>query len=136
MRYACLLPMLLVSTAAIAEIPTPVRPVTDPKSLTSPADPLAAPVPVDDLVFSRGVADAAWSADGRQLFVSTNLTGRYNIWRMDSSGSWPVQLTQSDDGQSGFAVSPDSGACGANRTGCHRRRCAHGDHRPSLSDRR
>ena len=107
MRYACLLPMLLVSTAAIAEIPTPVRPVTDPKSLTSPADPLAVPVPVDDLVFSRGVADAAWSADGRQLFVSTNLTGRYNIWRMDASGSWPVQLTQSDDGQSGFAVSPN-----------------------------
>jgi dipeptidyl aminopeptidase/acylaminoacyl peptidase len=53
------------------------------------------------------VFDATWSADGRQLFVSTNLTGRYNIWRMDASGSWPVQLTQSDDGQGGFAVSPD-----------------------------
>ena len=98
---------LLVSTAAIAAIPTPERPVTDPKSLVAPSDPLATPVPVDDLVFSRGVGDAAWSADGRQLFVSTNLTGRYNIWRMDASGSWPVQLTQSDDGQSGFAVSPD-----------------------------
>ena len=107
MKYACLFPMLLVSTAAIAEIPTPARPVTDPKSLTSPADVLAAPVPIDDLVFSRGALDAAWSADGRQLFVSTNLTGRYNIWRMDSSGSWPVQITQSDDNQSGFAVSPD-----------------------------
>jgi dipeptidyl aminopeptidase/acylaminoacyl peptidase len=99
--------MLLLSTAAVAEIPTPARPVTDPKSLSSPSDPLAAPVPIDDLVFSRGVLDAAWSADGRQLFVSTNLTGRYNIWRMDASGSWPVQLTQSDDRQSGFAVSPD-----------------------------
>ena len=107
MRYACLLPLLLVSTATIAEIPTPTRPITDPKSLVSPADPQAAPVPIDDLVFSRGVFDAAWSADGRQLFVSTNLTGRYNIWRMDASGSWPVQLTQSDDGQGGFAVSPD-----------------------------
>ena len=107
MKFACLLPMLLVSTAAVAEIPTPARPVTDPKSLTSPADPLAAPVPIDDLVFTRGAADAAWSADGRQLFISTNLTGRYNIWRMDSDGSWPVQLTQSDDTQQGFAVSPD-----------------------------
>jgi dipeptidyl aminopeptidase/acylaminoacyl peptidase len=99
--------MLLVSTAAIAEIPTPPRPVTDPKSLTSPADPQASPVPIDDLVFTRGVLDASWSADGRQMFVSTNLTGRYNIWRMDSGGSWPVQLTQSDDNQGGFAVSPD-----------------------------
>jgi dipeptidyl aminopeptidase/acylaminoacyl peptidase len=99
--------MLLVSTAAIAEIPTPARPVSDPKSLTSPADPQASPVPIDDLVFTRGVLDASWSADGRQMFVSTNLTGRYNIWRMDSGGSWPVQLTQSDDNQGGFAVSPD-----------------------------
>jgi Tol biopolymer transport system component len=106
-KYAYLLPMLLVSTAAIAEIPTPARPVTDPRSLASPADPLAAPVPIDDLVFTRGALDSAWSADGRQLFISTNLTGRYNIWRMDSDGSWPVQLTQSDDNQSGFAVSPD-----------------------------
>ena len=64
-------------------------------------------MPIDDLVFSRGVYDASWSADGKQLFVSTNLTGRYNIWRMDASGSWPVQLTQSDDGQAGFAISPD-----------------------------
>jgi|KBSSwiStaDraftv2_1062776.scaffolds.fasta_scaffold138225_1 dipeptidyl aminopeptidase/acylaminoacyl peptidase len=107
MRCLIVLPMLLVSTTAVAEIPTPARPVTDPKSLASPSDPVAAPVPIDDLVFSRGVFDATWSADGRQLFVSTNLTGRYNIWRMDSSGSWPVQLTQSDDNQGGLAVSPD-----------------------------
>ncbi|HYX46608.1 MAG TPA: S9 family peptidase [Sphingomicrobium sp.] len=98
---------MLVSSTAVAEIPTPPRPLTDPKSLTSPADLQAAPVPIDDLVFSRGALDAAWSADGRQMFVSTNLTGRYNIWRMDSSGSWPVQLTQSEDNQGGFAVSPD-----------------------------
>ena len=107
MKHACLLPLLLLSTATAAQIPTPTRPVSDPKSLVSQSDPQAAPVPIDDLVFSRGVFDAAWSADGRQLFVSTNLTGRFNIWRMDATGSWPVQLTQSDDGQSGFAVSPD-----------------------------
>lgn len=107
MKAAYLLGLMLASTAAVAEIPTPSRPVTDPRSLVSPADPQAAPVPIDDLVFSRGALDATWSADGRQLFVSTNLTGRYNIWRMDTDGSWPVQLTQSDDNQSGFAVSPD-----------------------------
>ena len=107
MKSLLVLPMLLLSTAAVAEIPTPARPVTDPKSLVSPTDPKATPVPIDDLVFSRGALDAAWSADGKQLFVSTNLTGRYNIWRMDASGSWPVQLTQSDDNQRGFAVSPD-----------------------------
>jgi dipeptidyl aminopeptidase/acylaminoacyl peptidase len=106
MRSLIVLP-LLVAAPAVAAIPTPERPVTDPKSLVSPSDPQAAPVPIDDLVFSRGALDAAWSADGRQLFVSTNMTGRYNIWRMDADGSWPVQLTQSDDNQAGFAVSPD-----------------------------
>ena len=106
MKYLYALPLLFAAPVAAA-IPTPARPVTDPHSLVSPADPQAAPVPIDDLVFTRGVLDAAWSADGRQLFVSTNLTGRYNIWRMDADGSWPVQLTQSDDNQAGFAVSPD-----------------------------
>ena len=106
MKYLIAVPLFLAAPA-IAQIPTPERPVTDPKSLISPVDPLAAPVPIDDLVFSRGALDASWSADGRQLFVSTNLTGRYNIWRMDSDGSWPVQLTQSDDNEAGFAVSPD-----------------------------
>jgi dipeptidyl aminopeptidase/acylaminoacyl peptidase len=99
--------ILLTAAPAFAAVPTPPRPVTDPKTVVSPSDPQAAPVPIDDLVFSRGALDAAWSADGRQLFVSTNMTGRYNIWRMDADGSWPVQLTQSDDNQAGFAVSPD-----------------------------
>jgi dipeptidyl aminopeptidase/acylaminoacyl peptidase len=106
MRVLYALPLLFAAPVA-AQIATPARPVTDPKSLVSPADPLAKPVPIDDLVFTRGALDASWSADGRQLFVSTNLTGRYNIWRMDAAGSWPVQLTQSEDNQGGFAVSPD-----------------------------
>jgi len=106
MRYACLLP-LLIATPAAAEIPTPARPLTNPKAIVSPSDAQATAVPIDDLVFSRGVLSAAWSADGRQLFVSTNLTGRYNIWRTDAAGSWPVQLAQSDDGQGGLTVSPD-----------------------------
>ena len=106
MKHIIALPLFLAAPA-LAEIPTPERPATDPKSLMSALDPLAAPVPIDDLVFSRGVLDASWSADGRQLFVSTNMTGRYNIWRMDYDGSWPVQLTQSDDNQAGFAASPD-----------------------------
>jgi dipeptidyl aminopeptidase/acylaminoacyl peptidase len=106
MKILFALPLLL-ATSAGAAIMTPARPVTDPKTIVSPTDPLAAPVPIDDLVFSRGALDAAWSADGRQLFVSTNLTGRFNIWRMDADGSWPVQLTESDDNQADFAVSPD-----------------------------
>ena len=64
-------------------------------------------MPLDDLGYSRGLLSAAWSADGKRLFLSTNLTGRYNIWRTEASGSWPVQLTQADDRQSGILASPD-----------------------------
>ena len=99
--------LLLTTSAVEAQIVTPDRPVTDPRSLVSPANPDARPVPLDDLAVSRGIRDAVFSADGRHVFLSTNLTGRYNIWRIEAAGSWPIQLTQSDDIQEGLAVSPD-----------------------------
>lgn len=99
--------LLLTTSAVDAQIVTPDRPVTDPRSLTSPINPNARPVPLDDLAVSRGIRDAVFSADGQQIFISTNLTGRYNIWRIDAARSWPVQLTQSEDVQEGLAVSPD-----------------------------
>jgi len=90
-----------------AQVRTPDRPVTDPGSLDSPASPAARPVPLDDIGITRSLVDAAWSADGRQIFLATNLSGRINIWRMDAAGSWPVQITRSDEAQTGLAVSPD-----------------------------
>src|SRR3569833_3747790 len=109
MRMVASTVVALVSVAMIrgAEVPTPPRPITDPRSLTSPANGASKPVPIEDLAFSRDVISGAWSADGKQLFLSTNLTGRYNIWRTNASGSWPVQLTQSEDRQTDIAVSPD-----------------------------
>lgn len=99
--------MLAATTALAAPVPTPPRPVTDPGSVTSPANPLARPLAVSDLAFSRSLGGPVWSADGKQIFLTTNLTGRPNIWRMDAAGSWPVQMTVSDDGQYGLAVSAD-----------------------------
>ncbi len=99
--------LLAASSLVHAEVPTPPRPVTDPRTVTSTANLAAKPVPLDDLGYSRGLLSAAWSADGTQLFFSTNLTGRYNIWRTAAAGSWPVQLTQAEDRQSGLTVSPD-----------------------------
>ncbi len=98
---------LLAAVPVDAVVRTPARPVTDPRSIESPSNPAAGPIPIADLGFSRGLLSAAWGADGRQLFVSTNLTGRYNIWRTDIVGSWPVQLTQADDRQLGLLVAPD-----------------------------
>ena len=99
--------LLLAAAPVIAAVPTPPRPLTDPTSLESPANAQARPVPVADLVFTRSVAGPVWSADGNSLFLVTNLSGRANIWRMASTGSWPVQMVQSDDVQSGLAASAD-----------------------------
>ncbi|WP_260583449.1 alpha/beta hydrolase family protein [Sphingopyxis sp. PET50] len=104
-----ILTVLLLATASplAAQVPTPERAVTDPQSIASPANPDARPVPLDDIGVTRALYDAVWSADGKQIFIATDLTGRVNIWRMDADGSWPVQLTQSDDAQSGLATSRD-----------------------------
>jgi len=98
---------LVLALPAAAQVKTPDRPVTDPRSVTSPANPDARAVPVEDIGASRSLGSSAWSVDGKQIFVATNLTGRTNIWRTDAAGSWPVQLTQSDDSQTGLAASAD-----------------------------
>ncbi len=100
--------LLLVSASPLAaQIATPERPVTDPRTLESPVNPEARAVPLEDIGNSRSVGGVTWSADGKHVFLSTNLTGRFNIWRTDAHGSWPLQMTQSDDAQGGLAASRD-----------------------------
>ena len=91
-------------------ITTPARPVTDPKSLASPTNSEAKPIPLSDLDVNRAARSAVWSADGKSIFVLNNLSGRFNIWRTSADGSWPVQLTQSNEAQADMAPSPDGHA--------------------------
>jgi dipeptidyl aminopeptidase/acylaminoacyl peptidase len=99
--------LLLAGSPLAAQIATPERPVTDPQSLNSPVNPEARAVPLEDIGNSRNVGSVTWSADSKYVFLSTNLTGRYNIWHTDADGSWPLQMTQSDDAQGGLAASRD-----------------------------
>lgn len=98
---------LFGSAAATAQVATPDRPITDPRSLTSPVDPEAGPVPVEDLASTPEIYAVAASPDGEAVFLTTDLTGRANIWRVDSAGSWPLRLTRSDDNQFVISTSPD-----------------------------
>jgi dipeptidyl aminopeptidase/acylaminoacyl peptidase len=84
------------------------RQPTDPKSVTSVSNPNAKPVVVEDLYITRLIDSAALSPDGAEVAVTTNLTGRTNLWKMSAAGSWPVQLVYSDDRQTEPMWSPDS----------------------------
>lgn len=105
---AALLAAMAARAAPVTDAPP--RALTDPQSLSSQAMPGVGPVPVADLFYVRGGQDATWTPDGREIVFSSNLTGRYNLWATPTDGGFPLQLTQSDDRQSGIAVTPDGRA--------------------------
>jgi dipeptidyl aminopeptidase/acylaminoacyl peptidase len=53
------------------------------------------------------VFGASWSPDGRQIAFVSDIAGRPNLWKVNASGGWPVQLTQSDERQYSPVWSPD-----------------------------
>jgi len=106
--FAGILIATLCSAALLAQSSPDDRQITDPKSIVSAANPAAGPVPIDQLYYTRSTFGPAWSPNGREIVFTTNLTGRFNLWKVSASGGWPVQLLQSDDRQSGAIWSPDA----------------------------
>ena len=93
-----LLIVFVVAVLCFASGPADRQP-TDPKSIASPVSAGAKPIPIDDLFYSRRISDQSWSPDGKELVITTNFTGRFNLWKVSASGGWPIQLLQSDDRQ-------------------------------------
>jgi WD40-like Beta Propeller Repeat len=83
------------------------RPLTDPKSVVSASNPAARPAAIDDLYYTRNVFGAAWSPNGQQIIFISDMSGRFNLWKVSALGGWPIQLTQSDDRQYNAVWSPD-----------------------------
>lgn len=95
-------------------IPTPAarlqsQPLIPPAEAAGREEAAARRTPLDleTLFFTRRIAGAVWSADGRDLFFETNVTGRFNIWQVPRRGGWPVQLTVSDERTALGRASPD-----------------------------
>ena len=98
--------LFLPALLAAASGPDSRQP-TDPTSVTSPANPSAQPISIADLFYSRQIVPGSWSPDGHEIVFSTNITGRLNLWKVNSAGGWPIQLSQSDDRQDRASFSPD-----------------------------
>ncbi len=62
---------------------------------------------LEALLVARRIATLEWSADGREIFFETNITGRFNIWRIPHSGGWPVQITVAEQRTALGPPSPD-----------------------------
>ncbi|HET7161250.1 MAG TPA: S9 family peptidase [Rhodanobacteraceae bacterium] len=99
--------LALFAVSSFGAVPAPERPITDPASIQSAGNPAAHPVPIPDLFYTRDNIASSWSPDGRTVVISTNLTGRYNLWLENTQGSWPIQLTNSADRQDRPTWSPD-----------------------------
>jgi dipeptidyl aminopeptidase/acylaminoacyl peptidase len=104
---AAMLSLAVGASAWAAPVPGPSRAITDPTSVTSEARAGVTPAAIKELFANHAAADAAWTPDGKSLVVAANFSGRFNLWRIDLAGGEPVQLTKSDDRQSGVAISPD-----------------------------
>jgi len=87
-------------------IPTPSGTLVS-EPIASRPNPIFRPLDIDTLYYTRSILALRWSADGQHIYFVTNITGRYNIWRVPSTGGWPVQLTVSDEVQLLQDPSPD-----------------------------
>ena len=107
MRLLRLLPFLLCCIFAETVQSPDERPITDPRSISSSANPAAGPIDIKQLFNTHSVSGPAWSPDGKEIVFTTNTTGRLNLWKISTGGGKPVQLSQSDDRELGAAWSPD-----------------------------
>src|SRR5438093_699654 len=87
-------------------IPSPAAKLAS-DSITSPSSTAYRPLDIDTLYYTRSMFTLRWSVDGEHIYFETNITGRYNIWRVPSQGGWPVQLTVSDERNDLADPSPD-----------------------------
>jgi dipeptidyl aminopeptidase/acylaminoacyl peptidase len=105
--FLCLLVLSLCASCFAQSSGPDTRQITDPKSLDSESNSAARPLPIDDLYFTRSVSSASWSPNGKEIVFTSDISGRSNLWKVNASGGWPIQLAQSDERQYAETWSPD-----------------------------
>lgn len=63
------------------------------------------------MAYRRFSAGLAFSADGKDVYFVSNMSGQFNLWRVSIAGGWPRQLTAfTDDTVRTVGVSPRDGS--------------------------
>ena len=62
------------------------RRITDPQSIISASKANVRRIPIDDLYFTRSVYSGSWSPDGKEILFTTDMSGRQNLWKVNSAG--------------------------------------------------
>src|SRR3954451_19329147 len=94
-----LIALMLFAQVASAQTLTPSKAETDPQNVIAKMRADLTTYTLDKFFLSRQIGGSSWSADGKQVVVVSNLSGRHNLWIVNSDGGWPQQLTVSDQRQ-------------------------------------
>jgi dipeptidyl aminopeptidase/acylaminoacyl peptidase len=109
MRVAVLFAIVIMMTTFVTAqaLPAP-QAITDPKQLASrPNAQVEKNLSIEKLYMTRQTGGGEWSPDGKSLVFVSNMSGRNNLWLVDSEGGFPTQLTVSDQRESSPMWSPD-----------------------------
>src|SRR5215813_5084512 len=99
--------VLMTIVAEPQTLPAP-QAITDPKLIASKSNAqVERNLSIETLYMTRTVGRPDWSPDGKTIVFVTNISGRNNLWLVPSEGGWPIQLTVSDQRQTGPTWSPD-----------------------------
>src|SRR3954451_13523876 len=110
MRRALFIVVVFMSSA-VAQAQSLLAPqaITDPKQISSKPNAQIEPrsLTIEKLYMTRQIGGSTWSPDGKSVAFISNMSGRNNLWLVPADGGFPVQLTVSDQRQSGPAWSPN-----------------------------
>lgn len=88
-------------------VPSPERELTDPASITSPVDPSASAIALNDLFASAQGRSAIWSNDGGSVIYASTRNGSWDLWRQSVDSGEAQQISDFAGAKRALHMMPD-----------------------------